>query len=61
MVHELLSTEIIPKDNITYNSRHKNTFSIIINTDDQNYNNQLRIIRSLLNNNFQVRYTYQQV
>jgi len=30
MVHELLSTEIIPKDNITYNSRHKNTFSIII-------------------------------
>lgn len=59
MVHELLSTEIIPKENITYNSTNKNTFSIIINTNDENYDAQLEIIQNLLKNNFKGKYTYE--
>ena len=58
-MHELLSTEIIPKENITYNSTNKNTFSIIINTNDENYDEQLTIIQNLLKNNFKGKYTYE--
>ena len=59
MVHELLVTEIIPKDNINTNKTNKNTFSIRINTDDENYNAQLEIIQKLLTNNFKGEYTYE--
>lgn len=59
MVHELLITKIIPKDNINTNKTNKNTFSITINTDDENYDAQLEIIKKLLKNNFKGTYTYE--
>jgi hypothetical protein len=59
MVHELLVTEIIPKDNINTNKTNKTTFSITINTEDENYNAQLEIIQKLLRNNFKGEYTYE--
>jgi hypothetical protein len=59
MVNKLFSGNIIPKRNITYNSSKKDTFYITINTDDENYEEQLKTIRDLLRNNFRGSYTYE--